>query len=61
MTLIPEDDPAVWYRTDWEQCGDWIIELSDEEIQELKEAVSLSKAVPIVEISAIDSWPLIND
>ena len=52
MTLVLEDDPAVWYRTDWEQCDDWIIELSDEEIQELKEAVSLSKAVPIVEMSA---------
>ena len=52
MTLIPEDDPAVWYRADWEQCDDWIIELSDDEIQELKDAVSLSQAVPIVKMSA---------
>ena len=57
MTLIPEDDPAVWYRADWEQCDDWIIELSDEEIQELKDAVSLTQAVPIVKMSA-DSFNL---
>ena len=52
MVLDLEDDPAVWYRADWEQCDDWIIELSDEEIQELKDAVSLSQAVPIVKMSA---------
>ena len=52
MTLIREDDPAVWYRSDWEERDDWIIELSDEEIQELKDAVSLSQAVPIVKMNA---------
>ena len=52
MTIIREDDPAVWYRGDWEERDDWIIELSDEEIQELKDAVSLSKAIPIVKMSA---------
>ena len=30
MTLIREDDPAVWYRGDWEERDDWIIELSDD-------------------------------
>ena len=52
MTLIREDDPAVWYRSDWEESDDWIIELSDKEIQELKDAVSLSQAVPIVKMTA---------
>jgi len=47
MTLSRKIDPAVWYRADWEQCDDWIIELTDKEIQELKDAVSRSQAVPI--------------
>ena len=52
MTLGRKIDPAVWYRADWEQCDDWIIELTEKEIRELKNAVSLSQAVPIVEMSA---------
>ncbi|MDP7063449.1 MAG: TauD/TfdA family dioxygenase [Arenicellales bacterium] len=52
MTLGQKIDPAVWYRADWEQCDDWIIELTEKEIRELKNAVSLSQAVPIVEMSA---------
>ena len=52
MTLGRKFDPAVWYRADWEQCDDWIIELTEKEIRELKNAVSLSQAVPIVEMSA---------
>ncbi len=52
MTLSRENDPAVWYRADWEQCDDWIIALTDEEIQELKDAVSRSQAVPIPKLSA---------
>ena len=47
MTLSRKIDPAVWYHADWEQCDDWIIELTDKEIQELKDAVSRSQAVPI--------------
>ena len=35
MTLSRNLDPAVWYRADWEQRNDWIIGLTDEEIQEL--------------------------
>ena len=52
MTLGRKIDPAVWYRADWEQCDDWIIELTEKEIRELKNAVSLSQAVPIAEMTA---------
>ena len=52
MTLGQKIDPAVWYRADWEQCDDWIIELTEKEIRELKNAVSLSQAVPIAEMTA---------
>ena len=52
MSLGQKIDPAVWYRADWEQCDDWIIELTDKEIRELRDAVSLSQAVPIVEMRA---------
>ena len=52
MTLSRKIDPAVWYRTDWEQCDDWIIELTDKEIRELKNAVTLSQAVPIANLCA---------
>ena len=52
MTLGRKFDPAVWYRADWEQCDDWIIELTEKEIRELKNAVSLSQAVPIAEMTA---------
>ncbi len=52
MTLSRKIDPAVWYRADWEQCDDWIIELTDKEIRELKNAVTLSQAVPIANLCA---------
>ena len=52
MTLGRKIDPAVWYRADWEQCDDWIIELTEKEIRELRDAVSLSQAVPIAEMTA---------
>ena len=52
MTPSRKIDPAVWYRADWEQCDDWIIELTDKEIQELKDAVSRSQAVPIANLRA---------
>ena len=35
MTLSRNFDPAVWYRADWEQRDDWIIGLTDEEIQDI--------------------------
>ena len=57
MTLSQTIDPAVWYQADWEQCDDWIIELTDKEIQELKDAVSRSQAVPIANLCA-GSFPL---
>ena len=47
MTLGRKIDPAVWYRADWEQCDDWIIELTEKEIRELNNAVTLIKALPI--------------
>ncbi len=52
MTLSRKIDPALWYRADWEQCDDWIIELTDKEIRELKNAVTLSQAVPIANLCA---------
>ena len=52
MTLSHTIDPAVCYQADLDQCDDWIIELTDKEIRELKDAVSRSQAVPIANLCA---------
>ncbi|MBO67471.1 MAG: taurine catabolism dioxygenase TauD [Acidiferrobacteraceae bacterium] len=46
----PHRDPAIWYRSDWEQCDDWLVELSNKEIEELELAVNSSYAIPIPEL-----------
>lgn len=43
-------DPAVWHRSDWERCDDWLVELSNEEIKELEFAVNNCYATPIPEL-----------
>ena len=45
------DDPAIWYRSDWECCDKWITDLNGEELEELETAVSDSRRIPIPKLS----------
>jgi len=44
---LEHHDPAVWYRSDWDHSDKWIVELTNEEIEELSAAVSNSFGVPV--------------
>ena len=44
-------NPAIWYRSHWEKNDDWILELTDKEIEELEEAVRDSHKIPIPKLS----------
>jgi len=52
-------DPALWYRSDWERCDDWLVELSNEEIKELEFAVNNCYPTPISELR-LESFCLPN-
>src|ERR1043165_82392 len=49
--------PAAWVATEMPQRHDWIVTLNVGEVIELKRAVEVSRAVPIIDLSTSD-FPL---
>jgi len=51
------EGPAAWIATEMRQRHDWIVTLDGGEVIELKRAVEVSRAVPIIDLSTSD-FPL---
>ena len=57
QTMPLYEGPAAWIATEMHQRHDWIVTLDAYEVIELKHAVEVSRAVPIVGLSTSD-FPL---
>src|SRR4051812_7007658 len=58
QTRLPlSEGPAAWIATEMRQRHDWIVTLAGGEVLELKRAVEVSRAVPIIDLSTSD-FPL---
>lgn len=44
-------DPALWYRADYDQSRNWIVELRHRQVLELEHAVEATSDLPIVELN----------